>query len=57
MLRFGKVTATSYATSFYMDDLAGQSAASGFIGPYSGALTPPATFAGIIPHLGWGREA
>ncbi len=56
IMRFGKVTATSYATSFYMDDLAAQSAASGFIGPYSGALTPPAAYAGIIPHLGWGRD-
>lgn len=56
IVRFGKVTSTSYATSFYMDDLAAQSAASGFIGPYSGPLTPPTAFAGIIPHLGWGRE-
>lgn len=57
LIRFGKVTSTSYATSFYIDDVAAQSAASGFIGPYSGALTPPPAFPGIIPHLGWGREA
>lgn len=55
-VRFGKVTPTSFASSFYIDDLAAQAQAGGFIGPYTGPLTPPATFSGIIPHLGWGRK-
>lgn len=56
LLRFGKVTSTAMTSTFYVDGIAAQAQASGFIGPYSGPLTPPATFAGIIPHLGWGRK-
>lgn len=55
VMRFGKVTSSAMTSVFYMDGLAARTQASGFIGPYAGPLTPPATFAGIIPHLGWGR--
>ena len=54
--RFGKIGPTSYATPFYIDDIGVVQNAAGFIGSYAAAPSPPATYSGIIPHLGWGRS-
>ncbi len=54
--RFGKVNNNSWTAPFYLDGLSIQQAASGFIGPWATPPTPPASFAGIVPHLGWGRQ-
>lgn len=54
--RFGKLSANVWTNTFYMDELAVQQAASGFIGAYSGPPSAPAVYPGVIPHLGWGRE-
>lgn len=54
MVRFGKINNNTWTTPFYLDCLAVEQRASGFIGPYT---TPPAiaaTYAGVIPHAGWG---
>lgn len=55
--RYGKLSANTWTNTFYMDDFAVRQAASGYIGPYSGTPAAPSAFPGIIPHLGWGREA
>ena len=53
--RFGKTNVSSDIAPFYMDGLAVRQLGSGYIGPYSGPLTPFTPYAGVIPPLGWGR--
>lgn len=54
--RFGKLSANPWTNSFYMDEMAVQQAASGYIGAYGGPPSAPVAYPGIIPHLGWGRK-
>lgn len=57
MVRIGKGTATTMTSAFYMDGFAAEQQATGFLGPYTGPLLPAVPYAGIVPHLGWGRAA
>jgi len=55
-LRVGKVaSASAWNSTFYIDDVAMQQQASGFIGPYTAPSAPPSAYPGIIPQKGWGR--
>ncbi len=54
--RFGKINTNGWVTTLYVDDIAVQQQASGFIGPYSSPPSVPSAWPGIIPHIGWGRE-
>ncbi len=55
-MRLGKINVNAWATTIYIDDMALQQNATGFVGPYTAPPTQPAPYPGIIPHLGWGRR-
>ena len=55
-VRIGKMNSNTWTTPFYIDSIAAQQQASGFIGPYTGDMPAVPSYPGIIPQIGWGRR-